>query len=113
MTTTTCTWNVDWNQCANCARLKERIEDAGQAAKVVSANLDRAYSGYREDVAAGRACIATPRQRAWNSYLDDLEMEQSLAFSHWMEAIDTWADSINEHHRCYEARQQEAEEAGE
>lgn len=107
--TTTCDLNVDWNKCPNCVRLKERIKDAEQAAKVVSANLDRAYAGYREDVAAGRACPATPRQRAWSSYLDDLEMEQSMASSHWKEAIDTWAASINEHHRCYEARQQEVE----
>lgn len=108
--TTTCDLNVDWNKCPNCARFKERIEDAEEASRAASATLDRAYTEYREDVAAGRACIATPRQRAWNSYLDDLQMEQSLAFSHWKEAIDTWAASINEHHRRYEARQQEAED---
>lgn len=108
--TTTCDLSVDWNKCPNCARFKERIEDAEKAANTVSATLDRAYAGYREDVAAGRACIATSRQRAWSSYLDDLEMEQSLAFSHWRESIDTWAVSINEHQRCYEARQQETEE---
>lgn len=109
--TPTCDLSVDWRACPNCARLKERIEDAEQASKVVSANLDRAYSGYREDVAAGRACIATPRQRAWSSYLDDLEMEQSMASSHWREAIDTWAASINEHHRLHEDRQQKAEDS--
>ena len=108
--TTTCDLSVDWNKCPNCARFKERIEDAEEASRAASATLDRAYAGYREDVAAGRACIATPRQRAWSSYLDDLQMEQSLAFSHWREAIDTWAASINEHHRCYEDRQQEAED---
>lgn len=108
--TTTCDLNVGWNKCPNCARVKERIKDAEEAWRAASANLDRAYAEYREDVAAGRACPATPRQRAWSSYLDDLEMEQSLASSHWREAIDTWAASINEHHRCYEARQQETEE---
>lgn len=109
--TTTCDLNVDWNKCPNCARFKERIKDAEEASRAASANLDRAYSGYREDVAAGRACIATPRQRAWSSYLDDLQMEQSLAFSHWREAIDTWAASINEHHRLHEDRQQKAEDS--
>lgn len=108
--TTTCDLNVDWNKCPNCARFKERIKDAEEASRAASANLDRAYAEYREDVAAGRACISTPRQRAWSSYLDDLEMEQSLASSHWKEAIDTWAASINEHHHCYEARQQETED---
>lgn len=107
---TTCDLNVDWRACPNCARFKERIEDAEKEAKAVSANFDRAYAGYREDVAAGRACPATPRQRAWSSYLDDLEMEQSLASTRWMEAINAWAVSIHRHHRRYEARQQEAED---
>lgn len=107
---TTCDLNVDWRACPNCARFKERIEDAEKEAKAVSANLDRAYAGYREDMDAGRACPATPRQRAWSSYLDDLEMEQSLASSHWKEAIDVWAASIDEHHRRYEARQQGTED---
>lgn len=107
---TTCDLSVDWNKCPNCARFKEHIKDAEEASRAASTNLDRAYAEYREDVAAGRACISTPRQRAWSSYLDDLQMEQSLAFSHWREAIDTWAASINEHHRRYEARQQESEE---
>ena len=108
---TTCDLNVDWNKCPNCVRLKERIKDAEEASCAASANLDRAYAEYREDVAAGRACIATPRQRAWSSYLDDLEMEQSLAFSHWREAIDTWAASIHRHHRLHEDRQQKAEDS--
>lgn len=107
---TTCDLNVDWRACPNCARFKERIEDAEKEAKAVSANFDRAYARYREDVAAGRACPATPRQRAWSSYLDDLEMEQSLASTRWMEAINAWAVSIHRHHRRYEARQQEAED---
>ncbi|AIZ17072.1 hypothetical protein AH67_05345 [Bifidobacterium pseudolongum PV8-2] len=109
--TTTCDLNVDWNKCPNCARFKERIKNAEEASRAASATLDRAYAGYHEDVAAGRACIATPRQRAWSSYLDDLQMEQSLASSHWKGAIDTWADCIHEHHRRYEARQQEAEDS--
>lgn len=109
--TTTCDLNVDWNKCPNCVRFKERIKDAEEASRAASATLDRAYAEYREDVAAGRACIATPRQSAWNSYLDDLEMEQSLASSHWKEAIDTWAASINEHHRLHEDRQQETEDS--
>ena len=109
--TTTCDLNVDWNKCPNCARFKGRIKNAEEASRAASATLDRAYAGYHEDVAAGRACIATPRQRAWSSYLDDLQMEQSLASSHWKEAIDTWADCIHEHHRLHEARQQEAEDS--
>lgn len=109
--TTTCDLNVDWNKCSNCVRFKERIKDAEQAAKVVSATLDRAYAEYREDVAAGRACIATPRQRAWNSYLDDLQMEQSLASTRCTEAINAWATSIHRHHRLHEDRQQKAEDS--
>lgn len=107
--TTTCDLNVDWNKCPNCARFKERIEDAEEASRAASATLDRAYTEYREDVAAGRACIATPRQRAWNSYLDDLEMEQSLASTRCTEAINAWATSIHRHHRLHEDRQQKAE----
>lgn len=107
----TCDLNVDWRACPNCARFKERIEDAEKEAKAVSANFDRAYAGYREDVAAGRACPATPRQRAWSSYLDDLEMEQSLASTRWMEAINAWAVSIHRHHRLHEDRQQKAEDS--
>ena len=106
----TCDLTVGWNECPNCARLKANIEDAEEASRAASATLDRAYAEYREDVAAGRACIATPRQRAWNSYLDDLEMEQSLAFSHWKEAINAWATSIHRHHRLHEDRQQKAED---
>ncbi len=104
--TTTCDLNVDWNKCPNCVRFKERIEDAEEASRAASANLDRAYAEYREDVAAGRACIATPRQRAWSSYLDDLEMEQSLASTRCTEAINAWATSIHRHHRLHEDRQQ-------
>lgn len=113
MATTTCDLNVDWTTCANCARLKERIEDAAHAVEAVSAKLDRAHAEYREDVAAGRACIATPRQRAWSSYIDDLEMEQSLASSHWTESIDAWGASIHRHHRLHETRQQETTGEGE
>lgn len=54
---TTCDLNVDWNKCPNCVRLKERIKDAEEASCAASANLDRAYAEYREDVAAGRASI--------------------------------------------------------
>ena len=107
---TTCDLNVDWNKCPNCVRFKERIKDAEEASRAASANLDRAYAEYREDVAAGRACIATPRQRAWSSYLDDLEMEQSLASTRCTEAINAWATSIHRHHRLHEDRQQEAED---
>lgn len=109
--TATCDLNVDWNKCPNCARFKERIKDAEEASRAASANLDRAYAEYREDVAAGRACIATPRQRAWSSYLDDLQMEQSLASTRCTEAINAWATSIHRHHRLHEARQQEAEDS--
>lgn len=109
--TTTCDLSVDWNKCSNCVRFKERIEDAEEASRAASATLDRAYAEYREDVAAGRACIATPRQRAWNSYLDDLEMEQSLASTRCTEAINAWATSIHRHHRLHEGRQQKAEDS--
>ncbi|MCH4842797.1 hypothetical protein PG2072B_0968 [Bifidobacterium pseudolongum subsp. globosum] len=109
--TTTCDLSVDWNKCSNCVRFKERIEDAEEASRAASATLDRAYAEYREDVAAGRACIATPRQRAWNSYLDDLEMEQSLASTRCTEAINAWATSIHRHHRLHEDRQQKAEDS--
>lgn len=108
--TTTCDLNVDWNKCPNCVRFKERIKDAEEASRAASATLDRAYAEYREDVAAGRACIATPRQSAWNSYLDDLEMEQSLASTRCTEAINAWATSIHRHHRLHEDRQQKAED---
>lgn len=39
MTTTTCTWNVDWNQCANCARLKKHVDDARAALAASVQNL--------------------------------------------------------------------------
>lgn len=110
MTTTTCDLTADWNKCPDCQRLKRAVDEAEADTRFASEDLDRAWADYRTDASEGRACIATPRQRAWSSYLDDLEREQSLASSHWKEAIDTWAASINEHHRRYEARQQEAED---
>lgn len=108
MTTATCDLNVDWNKCPNCARLKERIEDAEKAAKAVSANLDRAYAGYRFERDAGRAVIYTSQWRAWQDRIDNLEQALDAAHATCTAALDEWAASIHAHRRLHEERQQEA-----
>ena len=103
MTTTTCSWNVDWNQCANCARLKKRVDDAHATLLAASGRVDQAYDEYRDVQDAGHAAIGTPSHRAWQARLDNLErqVDEASAASH--AAIDEWGRSIRLHHRFHVA----------
>lgn len=103
MTTTTCTWNVDWNECANCARLKKRVDDAHTALLAASERVDQAYDEYRGVRDAGHVAFGTPSHRAWQARLDNLEQQVDEASAASRAAIDEWAKSIRLHHRFHMA----------
>ena len=103
MTTTTCTWNVDWNQCANCARLKKRVDDAHAALLAASERVDQAYNEYRDVRDAGHVAFGTPSHRAWQARLDNLEQQVDEASAASRAAIDEWRKSIRLHHRFHMA----------
>lgn len=103
MTTTTCTWNVDWNQCANCARLKRRVDDAHAALLAASERVDQAYDEYRDVRDAGHVAFGTPSHRAWQARLDNLERQVDEASADSRAAIDEWGKSIRLHHRFHMA----------
>lgn len=103
MTTTTCTWNVDWNQCANCARLKKRVDDAHAALLAASERVDQAYDEYRDVRDAGHVAFGTPSHRAWQARLDNLEQQVDEASAASRAAIDEWWKSIRLHHRFHMA----------
>ena len=103
MTTTTCTWNVDWNQCANCARLKKRVDDAHATLLAASERVDQAYDEYRDVRDAGHVAFGTPSHRAWQARLDNLEQQVDEASAASHAAIDEWAKSIRLHHRFHMA----------
>lgn len=103
MTTTPCNWNVDWNQCANCARLKKHVDDAHATLLAASERVDQAYDEYRDVRDAGHVAFGTPSHRAWQARLDNLErqVDEASAASH--AAIDEWGRSIRLHHRFHVA----------
>lgn len=103
MTTTTCTWNVDWNQCANCARLKKRVDDAHTTLLAASERVDQAYNEYRDVRDAGHVAFGTPSHRAWQARLDNLERQVDEASAASRAAIDEWGKSIRLHHRFHMA----------
>ena len=103
MTTTTCTWNVDWNQCANCARLKRRVDDAHATLLAASERVDQAYNEYRDVRDAGHVAFGTPSHRAWQARLDNLEQQVDEASAASRAAIDEWGKSIRLHHRFHMA----------
>lgn len=103
MTTTTCTWNVDWNQCANCARLKRRVDDAHTTLLAASERVDQAYDEYRDVRDAGHVAFGTPSHRAWQARLDNLEQQVDEASADSRAAIDEWGKSIRLHHRFHMA----------
>ncbi len=101
MTTTTCTWNVDWNQCPNCARLKKRVDDAHATLLAASERVDQAYNEYRDVRDAGHVAFGTPSHRAWQARLDNLEQQVDEASAASRAAIDEWGKSIRLHHRFH------------
>lgn len=103
MTTTTCTWNVDWNECANCARLKKRVDDAHATLLAASERVDQAYDEYRDVRDAGHVAFGTPSHRAWQARLDNLERQVDEASADSRAAIDEWVKSIRRHHRFHMA----------
>lgn len=103
MTTTTCTWNVDWNECANCARLKKRVDDAHATLLAASERVDQAYDEYRDVRDAGHVAFGTPSHRAWQARLDNLERQVDEASAASRAAIDEWGKSIRLHHRFHMA----------
>lgn len=107
---TTCDLNVDWTTCANCARLKARVDNADAAARTASERVDQTYDEYRAERDAGRAVIYTSQWLAWRDRIGNLEQALDEAHATWTAAIDEWAASINEHHRLHEERRQETEE---
>lgn len=103
MTTTTCTWNVDWNQCPNCARLKKRVDDAHATLLAASERVDQAYNEYQDVRDAGHVAFGTPSHRAWQARLDNLEQQVDEASAASRAAIDEWGKSIRLHHRFHMA----------
>lgn len=102
----TCDLTVDWTTCANCARLKARVDDAEAAARTAGERVDQTYDEYRFERDAGRAVICTSQWRAWHDRIDNLEQALDAANATWTAAIDEWAASIHAHRRLHEARQQ-------
>lgn len=103
MTTTTCTWNVDWNECPNCARLKKRVDDAHATLLAASERVEQAYDEYRDVRDAGHVAFGTPSHRAWQARLDNLERQVDEASAASRAAIDEWGKSIRLHHRFHMA----------
>lgn len=103
MTTTTCTWNVDWNECPNCARLKKRVDDAHATLLAASERVEQAYDEYRDVRDAGHVAFGTPSHRAWQARLDNLEQQVDEASAASRAAIDEWGKSIRLHHRFHMA----------
>lgn len=107
--TTTCDLSVDWNRCAYCSELRDRVQSASDLRLACSQRLDQAWDEYRSERERGVVAFGTVTHRAWQARIDNLDRQLLAADAAAGEAIDEWADCIHEHHRRYEARQQEAE----
>ncbi len=105
--TTTCDLNVDWNRCAYCSELRDRVQSASDLRLACSQRLDQAWEEYRAERERGNVAFGTVTHRAWQARIDNLDRQLLAADAAAGEAIDEWADCIHEHHRSYEARQQE------
>lgn len=106
MTTTTCDLNVDWNECACCGELRERVQSASDHAAACSQRLDQAWEEYRSEREHGGVAFGTTLHRAWQDRIDNLDRQLRDAESATGEAIDEWADCIRLHARLHEERQQ-------
>lgn len=109
--TTTCDLNVDWNRCAYCSELRDRVQSASDLRLACSQRLDQAWDEYRSERERGVVSFGTVTHRAWQARIDNLDRQLRDAADAAGEAIDEWADCIHEHHRLHEARQQEAEDS--
>lgn len=109
--TTTCDLNVDWNRCAYCSELSDRVQSASDLRLACSQRLDQAWDEYRSERERGVVAFGTVTHRAWQARIDNLDRQLLNAADVAGEAIDEWAACIHEHHRRYEARQQEAEDS--
>lgn len=107
--TTTCDLNVDWNRCAYCSELRDRVQSASDLRLACSQRLDQAWDEYRLERERGVVAFGTVTHRAWQARIDNLDRQLRDAADAAGEAIDEWAACIHEHHRRYEARQQKAE----
>lgn len=107
--TTTCDLNVDWNRCAYCSELRDRVQSASDLRLACSQRLDQAWDEYRSERERGVVAFGTVTHRAWQARIDNLDRQLRDAADAAGEAIDEWAACIHEHHRRYEARQQKAE----
>lgn len=105
--TTTCDLSVDWNRCAYCSELRDRAQSASDLRLACSQRLDQAWEEYRAERERGNVAFGTVTHRAWQARIDNLDRQLLAADAAAGEAIDEWADCIHEHHRRYEARQQE------
>lgn len=104
--TTTCDLNVDWNRCAYCSELRDRVQSASDLRLACSQRLDQAWKEYRAERERGNVAFGTAIHRAWQARIDNLDRQLLAADAAAGETIDEWADCIHEHHRRYEARQQ-------
>ncbi len=107
--TTTCDLNIDWNRCAYCSELRDRVQSASDLRLACSQRLDQAWDEYRSERERGVVSFGTVTHRAWQARIDNLDRQLRDAADAAGEAIDEWAACIHEHHRRYEARQQKAE----
>ena len=108
--TTTCDLSVDWNRCAYCSELRDRVQSASDLRLACSQRLDQAWDEYRSERERGVVAFGTVTHRAWQARIDNLDRQLRDAADAAGEAIDKWAACIHEHHRLHEARQQEAED---
>lgn len=107
---TTCDLSVDWNRCAYCSELRDRVQSASDLRLACSQRLDQAWDEYRSERERGVVAFGTVTHRAWQARIDNLDRQLRDAADAAGEAIDKWAACIHEHHRLHEARQQEAED---
>lgn len=108
---TTCDLNVDWNRCAYCSELRDRVQSASDLRLACSQRLDQAWEEYRAERERGNVAFGTVTHRAWQARIDNLDRQLLAADAAAGETIDEWADCIHRHHRLHEARQQEAEDS--
>ncbi len=105
---TTCDLSVDWNRCAYCSELRDRVQSASDLRLACSQRLDQAWDEYRSERERGVVAFGTVTHRAWQARIDNLDRQLRDAADAAGEAIDKWAACIHEHRRLHEERQQEA-----
>lgn len=73
--TTTCDLSVDWNRCAYCSELRDRVQSASDLRLACSQRLDQAWDEYRSERERGVVAFGTVTHRAWQARIDNLDRQ--------------------------------------